>query len=129
MLCGERMNDWQRQYAQQKRNAGQRGIPFDMTYAQWLEVWGDKIARRGRGRDDLVMCRTRDEGGYSVGNVRIDSPKGNMQEAAVCRKVEKSASAYVGSSLKGGGPGCAPDWMRRGNVFDEYTEDEEEYEY
>lgn len=123
------MNDWQRQYAQQKRHAARRGIPFDLTYSQWLEVWGDKIARRGRGKDNLVMCRTRDEGGYSVGNVRIDSPKGNIQEAAVCTKVAGASLAYIAPSKKGIGAGGAPDWMKRGNVFDEYTEDEEEYEY
>jgi hypothetical protein len=118
------MNNFRAQFSRQKASAKRRGIPFEMSYAQWLEVWGENIAKRGQHKDDLVMCRARDEGGYSVGNVRIDSPKANMQEAAVCRKVKAAASAWRPKLATM--PLVEGSWVTsRNRVFDEYVEEEE----
>jgi hypothetical protein len=118
------MNEWRQKYSRQKSHAKTRGIPFELTYAQWLEIWGDKIVRRGPHKDELVMCRTRDEGGYTVGNVRLDSPKANLQEAAVCRKVKAAASAYLPKFAAS--PIADGSWLSsRNHAFDEYTEEEE----
>ena len=59
------------QYNIQKQNARRRNISFDLTYEQWLEVWGDKITQRGVGKGKYCMARNNDIGPYSIDNVRI----------------------------------------------------------
>ena len=58
-------------YNIQKQNARRRNISFDLTYEQWLEVWGDKITQRGVGKGKYCMARNNDAGPYSIDNVRI----------------------------------------------------------
>lgn len=66
-----------RKYEQHRRGAKARGIGFDLSFAEWLAVWGDDLDQRGRGRDQLGMCRVMDKGPYAVGNVFIGTPKRN----------------------------------------------------
>ena len=68
-------------YGQHKANAKKRGIEFDLTFDEWMDIWRDHYASRGAGPGQLQMCRTRDEGGYSAENVRIDTREANLQEA------------------------------------------------
>ncbi len=114
-----------RKYKSHQYNAKQRGIAFDLTYEQWLEIWGEKLEKRGVKAGQLGMLRTRDEGGYSLGNVRIGTPRENMQEAAVARKVKRSQipkekdSKYIEP--------VRTSWIEgRNKVFLEYSEDDEE---
>lgn len=67
-------------YVNQKSSAKHRGISFDLTFDEWLDIWGDKIHLRGTGRDKLCMSRIGDKNGYSVGNVRIISNRENYEE-------------------------------------------------
>ena len=62
---------YKQQYITQKLNARKRNIPFNLTYEQWLEIWGDRINLRGVGRGKYCMARNNDQGPYSVDNVRI----------------------------------------------------------
>ena len=64
-------------YRAHKRNAAQRGIDFELSFEQWLEVWGDKLDSRGRHADEYGMCRFMDRGAYKVGNVFIGTPAKN----------------------------------------------------
>lgn len=68
------------QYNIQKQNANKRNIPFNLTYEQWLEVWGDKLPQRGRGKGKYCMARNNDQGPYSVDNVRIILFEDNNKE-------------------------------------------------
>ena len=63
----------ERQYAMQKARAKQRGIPFLLTYDEWLAIWkaSGHLHERGRGREKWVMARLGDAGSYSVNNVKI----------------------------------------------------------
>jgi hypothetical protein len=61
-------------------NAKERGIDFKMTFAEWWQLWEPHYEKRGRHSGGLVMCRTRDEGCYEVGNVRIDTVRANAEE-------------------------------------------------
>lgn len=54
-----------------------RGIEWKLTYEEWLDIWGDKITQRGRGRGKYNMCRYGDTGAYEVGNVYIDKHEVN----------------------------------------------------
>jgi len=61
-------------YKIHKTNAKRRGIPFELTYAQWWGIWqrSGKWDQRGNDRPDgYVMGRKGDVGSYAVGNVEI----------------------------------------------------------
>ena len=112
-------------YNTHKANAKRREIPFELTYEQWLEIWGDKISLMGRKKGQLGMLRTRDEGGYSLGNVRIGTHKENTQEAAVAKKVQRSQIPKE-KETKHIEP-VRTSWIEsRNKVFLEYFEEDEE---
>lgn len=71
---------YKEQYRIQKQNARQRGIGFELTYEQWLAVWGDKIELRGRGKGKYCMARNNDQGPYALDNVRIVPFENNNKE-------------------------------------------------
>jgi len=56
-------------YANQKRNASQRGITWNFTLSEWIEWWGDDFALRSNKSDGLVMARINDTGPYEPDNV------------------------------------------------------------
>lgn len=66
-----------RKFEQHKARATRAGIGFELTFAEWLAIWGDDLDRRGVHRDQLGMCRVMDRGPYAVGNVFIGTPKRN----------------------------------------------------
>ncbi len=70
-------------YAQHKHSARERGIEFDLTLDEWWEIWEPHFANRGRATNQLQMCRTRDEGAYRSGNVRIATARENQAEREV----------------------------------------------
>ena len=84
---------WQRsprgRFNVQRQHAQQRGIPWELTFEQWVAWWGDDYAQRGRRADDLVMARHGDVGPYALGNIykatqaqnRKDSSRGLIKEA------------------------------------------------
>jgi hypothetical protein len=71
---------YKQQYRIQKENARKRNIIFDLSYEQWLEIWGDKISQRGRGRGKYCMARNNDTGPYNIDNVRIIPFEENNRE-------------------------------------------------
>lgn len=62
-----------RAFINQKNNAKQRGISWELTFWQWWTIWQEsgKWAERGRAKDAYVMSRFRDAGAYAVGNIYI----------------------------------------------------------
>lgn len=62
-----------RKYMIQRCNASKRGIAWNISYEEWLEVWraSGKWASRGIGPGTYCMSRLGDEGPYSVENVSI----------------------------------------------------------
>ena len=122
------MNETRAKYNGHKSNANKRGIAFDLTFEEWTSIWGQRIKERGCGTGQLGMLRTRDEGGYTVGNVRLGTPKENSQEAALCRKVARASRGHVEHNKYNPGvnPAAAGSWLSgRSRVFDEYVEEEE----
>ncbi len=113
-------------YATHKSSAAARGVPFELSFEQWWAIWEENYGRRGVASDQLGMCRTRDEGGYSIGNVRLDTPKGNAADRVLANKVRKAPAAFrfgEGRHLTAK-EGLA--WCTR-DVFAPYTEEEEDY--
>ena len=62
-----------RAYTTHRRNAANRGIPWEMNLAQWAGIWksSGKWKRRGRGADCYVMSRIRVNEPFSPDNVCI----------------------------------------------------------
>lgn len=58
----------------QRNNAKVRGIGWELSYFEWLQIWIDsgKFKMRGRGQGRYVMSRVGDLGPYKLGNVFID---------------------------------------------------------
>lgn len=70
-----------RAFASQKRNAGVRGIGWELTLGEWWSIWqqSNRWNDRGRGRG-FQMCRIGDQGPYSIDNVYIASGAVNIQD-------------------------------------------------
>lgn len=73
-----------RKFESQRGNAKQRGIEWQLSFAEWWEVWQEsgRWAERGRG-SGYVMARWADDGPYSVDNVYI------------CTAAQNSSDSYI----------------------------------
>lgn len=67
----------------QRKNARQRAIEWQFTFADWWKVWLDsgKWFERGNRAGQFVMARYGDVGPYSASNVRILTHNQNSAEA------------------------------------------------
>jgi len=67
------MREWKQKYDQHKYRAERRGIPFELTFKQWLKIWQDSghLRERGHRQGQYVMARFFGGGSYKIGNVRI----------------------------------------------------------
>lgn len=74
-------------YTRQRQNAATRGIGWELTFAQWWEIWeaSGKWGMRGRELGGWVMGRHGDVGPYAVGNVVICSHSDNARERETVR--------------------------------------------
>jgi len=70
-----------RAYLGHKSNAKHRGIAFDLTLAEWWNIWktSGHYHERGRGARRYVMARKNDLGPYAVGNVSIQTGAENQR--------------------------------------------------
>ena len=66
----------------QRWNAKRRGIPFRLTYEEWLEVWQQSghLPHRGKGNGKYCMARYADKGAYKVSNVHIITHNQNSKD-------------------------------------------------
>lgn len=83
--------DLRKRYAQQLGSARARGVRWEFTFEQWLDVWGTAIEFRGRGHDKLCMQRIGDRGPYRIDNVRIDYPRQNVRTAVISKANRQAA--------------------------------------
>lgn len=74
----------------QRRHAVKRGISWELSFDEWLAWWGDDIARRGSGPNDLQMQRPGDAGPYALWNIRKGTPR---QNAKTNSAVQRNAAA------------------------------------
>lgn len=72
-----------RAYNQQRQNAAERGIAWELNLWQWWTIWQDSghWDRRGRGSRGYCMCRKGDTGPYSTDNVFIQRSILNSSDA------------------------------------------------
>ena len=62
-------NPHRQAYVAQRWDAKQRGIPFLLTFSEWVGWWGIDFYKRGTGPICLQMCRYGDAGAYELGNI------------------------------------------------------------
>lgn len=53
------------------RSALHRRIAWELTFEQWLALWGDRIDQRGRNKGQFQLCRKNDIGPYAIGNCYV----------------------------------------------------------
>jgi hypothetical protein len=60
------MREWKQKYDQHKYRAERRGIPFELTFKQWLKIWQDSghLRERGHRHGQYVMARFFGGGSY-----------------------------------------------------------------
>jgi transcriptional regulator with XRE-family HTH domain len=85
-----------RRFAEQRRNSRERGIIWNMTFADWWRVWVEsgKWSQRGRGRK-FAMARYGDSGAYEVGNVYICTGAQNSSDQYLVRPHPWSAAGRL----------------------------------
>jgi hypothetical protein len=81
--CGK---DPRRDYVEHRANSAKRGIPFEFTFKQWMDAWGDNYERMSIRNGGLVMCRYGDTGPYRVGNIYLASNSQNIKDYWVRKK-------------------------------------------
>jgi hypothetical protein len=87
-------------YSVQKSHAKFRGVEFKLTFDEWWDIWKPHYHNRGSKVGQFVMCRTMDKGAYEVGNVRINTVKGNAHTRKLVsfdKRMKELQSAHVGS--------------------------------
>lgn len=77
-------------YRDQKHQAEIRGIPFLLSYEQWLEIWLESghWHERGCKKGQYVMARYGDTGPYERTNVKIITHADNIRESNANREYE-----------------------------------------
>jgi hypothetical protein len=101
--AGKRRTTLTSKYKMQEQNALARGIPFLLSFEQWLSIWTEsgKLDQRGRGADKFCMCRNGDVGPYEVGNVFIGTGRENVRAGNLGKEMtqevrDKISKAHVG---------------------------------
>ena len=89
------MTIYKQRYFEHRQNANHRGIPFELTFDEWLHIWQDsgKWQLRGKGKGSYVMSRVGDTGPYKVGNVYINNQEDNASEGASKPRTTQHANA------------------------------------
>ena len=71
-----------RAYHQQRWNAAQRGIGWEITFPEWVALWVESghWSERGAHQGGYVMARHKDLGPYKLGNVSIETHEKNISD-------------------------------------------------
>lgn len=79
-------NDKRREkWVHQRIHSVKRGIPFNLTFNEWWDIWdkSGKYEERGCKRGQYCMSRVGDLGAYEVGNVFIQLHSLNVSQAVI----------------------------------------------
>jgi hypothetical protein len=94
----------------QRASAKQRGVPFAMTYEEWLGVWqqSGKLRERGTGTGHYVMGRRGDVGGYASSNVAIIGFEENLRQGIANWKVRQALTAASTDTITASSTAAVP---------------------
>lgn len=91
------------QYVAHRGNAKDRGIPFLLTFEEWLSIWeaSGHFRQRGNRGGCYVMARYGDKGAYEVGNVKIITFEENSIERNLGRTHSQATKRKIGEARRG----------------------------
>jgi hypothetical protein len=91
-------------YAQQRKSAAERGVPWELTFREWWQIWSEsgRWQERGVGRNGYCMARHGDVGPYKVGNVSIQSSLQNSRDGVKKTHASLNANPSVMSACQVG---------------------------
>jgi hypothetical protein len=77
------MNKSKQQYHNHKARAKRKVVPFELSFDEWMKIWTDSghYHEKGTKRGQYVMSRYKDQGGYTLYNVYIQTVGANTKEA------------------------------------------------
>lgn len=89
-------------YDDQLRHAVERGIDWQLSYEDWLELWlvSGKWFSRGKKKGQYQMCRYGDAGPYSLKNCYIGSVEQNQEDKTKIdiRTIHRIVFEYLSSN-------------------------------
>lgn len=91
-----------RKWYMHRRDALRRGIPFLLSFEQWMHIWQESghWRERGKKKGQYVMARPGDKGAYEEGNVKIILQEDNTREACVGKKATAETRAKMSVSRR-----------------------------
>lgn len=92
-----------RTYKDHMYSAKQRGVTFNLTFGQWINIWeaSGQLDNRGRRVGQYVMGRYNDKGAYEVGNVKIILASVNNSEGNLGRVITPAQKAKFSATVTG----------------------------
>lgn len=91
-------NKLKQRWANKRVNANAEGIPFDLSYAEYVQLVADaglKSSQLGFTGDGYVLARYNDSGGYSINNCRFITQKENISERKITDKMRASGRTAI----------------------------------
>ena len=95
-------------FSHQRQRTKARGLPWELSFDEWMEIWKESCKFSERGRNGYQMCRIGDEGGYTRDNVYIAHSSTNKADAYKNGKQPKSRvrtdgkyGRYISRTTKG----------------------------
>jgi hypothetical protein len=85
------IKELKRAFYSHRQNAHTRNIPWELTFAQWLQIWVESghLAERGLGHNKYCMARNGDIGPYSITNVKIVTTDENLYDRVINNRLPK----------------------------------------
>ena len=85
----------ERRFREQRKTAGQRGIPWHLPYWEWLQIWQESghLEERGKHKGEWVMARNGDTGAYEAGNIKIVRAEQNNSLAQTTKRTYRLKQA------------------------------------
>jgi hypothetical protein len=104
-------------YQAQRGKAKRRGIAWEISFADWLDVWNEsgRWSERGIGASRYCMARHGDTGPYKVGNVSIQTNSANSRDG-----VKKSHVAMAARGTRYTPLGTGRGWTYRAGAASPY---------
>jgi hypothetical protein len=102
-------NPLRQAYRNHKIRARRYGIPFLLTFDEWLRIWSESghLHERGPRRGQYCMGRRGDTGPYAIGNVDIIPTSKNCTDAnmgntrCVGRVISEETRRKIGDANRG----------------------------
>jgi len=90
-------------YTTHKSNAKRRGVGFNLTYDEWVNIWEESghLSNRGRKKGQYVMCRNGDCGAYEIGNVFIGISNENTRDGNKGKVLSETTKKLISESKIG----------------------------